>query len=333
MTVSLIVPAFNYGAFLPVTLDSVLRQHFQDWELIVVDDGSTDDTASVVKKYRERDRRIVYAPQANQGVATARNAGLALAKGEYVQFLDADDLLENRKLDSQVRYLERNPQVDLVYGSARYFRSDHPDERRFGFLPESADKAWMPEVSGTGKEVQPAIVKANIMVVHAALVRRSLVDQVGPFDQTVAPLEDWDYWLRCALQGATFHYLDKADTLSLVRVHPSSASQNAFRMRRQQWELRRKWVGFLQDERSIEFNRMMFESLTKHIGIELAETGRPFAGARFLLRAARDCATPKEAVKWLYAAIAAPIAPKGSLEKVIYQPMKESLQVLLRLKR
>src|SRR5262245_27160374 len=122
--VTVIIPTFNYGSLIAYTLESLLDQEYRNWECLVVDDGSKHDTAPVVNGYRNRDKRIAYVYQRHGGPGKARNNGLSQARGKYVQFLDADDLIESGKLQCHVRYLENNPEIDIVYGGARYFRTD-----------------------------------------------------------------------------------------------------------------------------------------------------------------------------------------------------------------
>ena len=122
--VSVVVPAFNAGRFLPETLKSVLRQTYPHWECLVVDDGSTDDTAAVARAACESDPRFRYHFQRNRFCAGARNAGLGLATGEYVQFLDADDLILEEKLEAQVAILETHPEIDVSYSDYRPFQSE-----------------------------------------------------------------------------------------------------------------------------------------------------------------------------------------------------------------
>src|SRR3990172_4396851 len=102
--VSVIVPCYNHGHFLAEALESVLAQSWQLWECIVVDDGSTDDTRQVVEAFVQIDTRFQYLHQSNQGLSAARNAGIAVCKGSYIQFLDADDMLEEKKLEAQIVY-------------------------------------------------------------------------------------------------------------------------------------------------------------------------------------------------------------------------------------
>src|SRR4051812_5654849 len=119
--ISVIVPCFNYGHYLPDTLRGLLAQQFKHWECIIVDDGSTDDTAGVAAAFAADDARIRYLRQANAGLSAARNAGLSAARGRYIQLLDADDSIAPQKLALQFDYLETHPEADLVFGNALYF--------------------------------------------------------------------------------------------------------------------------------------------------------------------------------------------------------------------
>src|SRR5262245_23802260 len=304
--VSIIIPTFNYGGFIGSTLDSIFKQGYQSWECIVIDDGSTDNTSEIVTGYAERDKRVIYIYQKNRGASNARNNGLSSAKGEYIQFLDADDLLENRKLQCHARYLESNPEVDIVYGSARYFRTEYPNERRYSMT--DIDAPWMPEISGSGVEIQRALVEKNIMVVSAPLIRRRIVERVGLFDDKLPPLEDWDYWFRCAIKDGRFQYLNEAGTLSLIRWHPNSLSSDRSRLRKKEMRLRHKMNRMLQDNSLIEYNDQILAYYDRRVGVELVEVGRPFSGMWRLLNASYRSSTWKESLKLAYFALVAPFA-------------------------
>ena len=326
--VSIIIPAFNYGAFIRHTLDSIFNQKYKSWECIVIDDGSTDNTADVVRGYADRDERVIYVYQKNGGTSKARNSGLSRAKGEYIQFLDADDLLESRKLQRHAQYLDDNPEVDIVYGGARYFRTEYPDERRHSMM--EIDAPWMPEVSGSGKGIQEALVERNIMVVSAPLVRRRIIDQVGLFDVMLPPLEDWDYWVRCAINGGRFQYLEEDGTLSLIRWHPNSSSSDRIRMRKQELRLRHKLSGMLQDESLIEYNELILSYHDGRFGVELVEAGHLVSGIWRLLNASYRSSSWNESLKWAYSALVAPFAPRRNFQRIACRPIKESLNLLLR---
>ena len=303
--VSVIVPTYNYGRFIGQTLDSLRAQTFRGWECVVVDDGSTDDTEEVVAGYSARDARVRYLRQANQRQAVAKNTGLADARGKYVQFLDADDLLEPLKLERQVEFLEATPEADIVYGGARYFHTERPDERLYGMFGE--DAPWMPELSGTGKTMVLPLIRMNIMAINAALVRRACIDDVGPFDAALPPVEDWDYWLRCALRGKRFEFRDFDGSLALVRAHAASTSrQHASAL--VAWRALRAKIDTLTEDPEVLFlNQEMKSQLEAALGVEAVAAGSRLSAARQFARAARMCPRPKGSVKWLLCALASPL--------------------------
>lgn len=112
--VSIIVPAYNAEKYIHEAIQSVVDQTFQEWELLVVDDGSTDSTAKTINSFS--DERIVLIQQKNAGVSSARNSGIELARGKYITFLDADDVLPSKSLEARVEYMEKHSEVDLVDG-------------------------------------------------------------------------------------------------------------------------------------------------------------------------------------------------------------------------
>jgi glycosyltransferase involved in cell wall biosynthesis len=226
--VSIIIPCFNYGHFLTDALSSVRVQSFENWECLIVDDGSTDDTATVAKKFVAKDSRYLLIRQNNQGLAAARNTGIRAAKGEYIQLLDADDRLESDKLRVQANLLQVNDSVDLVYGEAAFFLSEKPE---ILYLSSGdSDEDWMARVTGHGSILLSHLVTNNIMVVNAPLFRQRLVANCGHFNEALSAHEDWEFWLRCALNGATFQYLEANGTRALVRSHSESMSTDRLHM-------------------------------------------------------------------------------------------------------
>jgi glycosyltransferase involved in cell wall biosynthesis len=231
MTVSVVIPTRNYGRYLGEAIDSLRRQTYKDWECVVVDDGSTDGTAEIVAALAAADGRIAYVGQAAAGSAAARNAGLAATSGEFVQFLDADDLLGPGKLRQQIDTFARHPEADIVYGGVRYFieggagdGQETQDDRLGASLRRS--------VTGSGESVLAALVDDNFMVVEAPIIRRSLIEKVGGFDPEIRRMEDWECWLRCALAGGFFLHdgADEDGDLAHVRIHRASISQDQIAM-------------------------------------------------------------------------------------------------------
>jgi glycosyltransferase involved in cell wall biosynthesis len=333
--VSIIVPSYNYESFIGETLENIQAQTYDNWECIVVDDGSTDRTSETLAEFALKDPRFRYLYQKNSGPAIARNLGLRNALGEFVQFWDADDFLEKRKIEVHVGYLRTHPQVDIVYGSVRYFSTEAPEERRYAISGE--DKQWMPAISGTGKEMLRAMVSMNIMVIEAPLLRRSVVDTVGYFDTALPAIEDWDYFIRCAAMGKQFRYLDEEGTLALVRSHANSLSNNNRRIRKAMLLLREKIAGAIKDEELLELNRQLateYAAMVRHEqikeAVEEVKEGSRTKGAWLLAGIGLRSRNVKELVKLLFCALAAPVAPRPTFESVITTPASRTVASILR---
>ncbi|AYA37193.1 glycosyltransferase family 2 protein [Hymenobacter oligotrophus] len=226
--VSVIVPCYNYAHFLPETVASLQQQSYVNWECIIVDDGSKDNTREVSAALCKTDNRVRYIYQDNAGLSSARNTGLRAVQGKYVQLLDADDLLSKCKLELNVAFLEAHPDVDVVYGKVRYFV--HGQFGVFSCSVDMQNQPWMPCVSGKGVEVLKELIRENIMVVNAPMLRRELIKRVGDFDEELRACEDWHYWIRCAAEGGRFTYDDSNEVAALVRAHPISMINESNRM-------------------------------------------------------------------------------------------------------
>ena len=172
--ISVVIPAYNAAHYLNRALESVFSQSQLPQEIIVIDDGSTDDTATIVKSFGSR---IIYQHQSNQGASVARNSGIAIAKNEMIAFLDADDYWPKDKLERQMKLLQENPAADLVWGMVK-IEYAHENLERFISLEKAPDDV------------------APIVCLGAALFRRQAFEKVGLFDKKFDPSEDWDWYNR-----------------------------------------------------------------------------------------------------------------------------------------
>lgn len=206
--VSVIIPAYNALRFLPATIASVLAQTFQDFEVVVVDDGSADGTATWVRGHS--DPRIHLVEQSNQGAAVARNAGIANATGEYIAFLDADDLWEPTKLAQQVACLDTRLEVGLVHTAIRYI-DEHGDKvnRVLG-------------VRGSGEVWREVVIYNPVRCGSTPLVRCDCFRTVGVFDPDLSFAEDWDMWIRIS---ARYHFAVIDQPLVLYRQHETNMTK------------------------------------------------------------------------------------------------------------
>lgn len=225
-TVSIIIPTYNYGHLIAETLICLQEQSYPTWEAIIIDDGSTDDTETVVKAFTGTDKRFSYIKQSNKGVSIARNLGLSLVKGDYIQFLDADDLLSKEKIGLQTAFLNANPDVGISLVATWFFDNSDKQRKRytdFGLKNETA----MPEVNGSGYRVISDYVRHNLSVIQSPLFRKEILQKVGRFREGMAYLEDWDFWFRIAISGVRFTFLNNEQAFVLVRVHQVSATQQS----------------------------------------------------------------------------------------------------------
>lgn len=175
--ISVIIPAYNYGNFIGDCLDSVLAQTFKNWECIVVDNGSTDNTSSLVKNYINKDSRIKYHYTDQKGVSLARNIGVDLSEGSYILPLDADDKIAESYLEKAIAIMNKNPQVSLVYCDAVLFGS--------------VNKKWiLPKF-----EFKNMLIENSIFC--SALVKKNEFLAVNGYNvNMVEGFEDWDFWIK-----------------------------------------------------------------------------------------------------------------------------------------
>ena len=223
--VSIIIPCYNYGAFIADTIASLQSQSYERWEALVVDDGSKDDTATRVAELARDDARITYIHQQNMGVSAARNTGVEHARGEFVVFLDADDLISPGKLQAHIEHFQSCPAVDISYSKLRFFSDLNRAALFTNYQLDSVQEPSRP-LSGYGQETFPELIRKNRLPLQTAMFRRTLLTRVGRFASGMKALEDWDFVLRCSLRGACVASVDAQTAMAMVRVHPGSATQN-----------------------------------------------------------------------------------------------------------
>lgn len=222
--VSIIIPTYNYARYLAETLQSVADQSYSDWECIVIDDGSADNTKEVFDVFVKNDNRFKFISQSNKGVSAARNAGIKAAKGDFIQFLDGDDLLQEDKIKVQIDVFKSVPEIDIAYSNVGFFDDGNNKQLRSS-LNGNKPKNWLPKIRAKGKEVVGHFGKINFLVMNSPLIRKSVLDRVGEFDERMQALEDWDFWMRCALANCCFYFVDEqSNSFALVRVHQGSLS-------------------------------------------------------------------------------------------------------------
>ena len=209
--VSVIIPTFNRALLVTETIDSVLAQTYRDFEIIVVDDSSTDNTSEVLSKYGDHIRVVVH--PTNLGLSVARNSGIHHSAGEFVAFLDSDDLWLPTKLEQQINLLDATPGLDWVYADVENF--DDKTGLNLGFYSQG-----QPPHQGN---VLQKLIFSNFICTDTTLIRRTVFYAVGLFYDNEKTAEDWDMWLRIAAKYPVEYV---AKPLARRRVHSEMKTVN-----------------------------------------------------------------------------------------------------------
>jgi len=211
--ISIVITTYNYAQYLPLAIESAIGQTYNSIEVIVVNDGSTDDTSEVISPYLNN-QKFKYIKQANAGQANAKNTGIKNANGQLIAFLDADDIWEKSKLEKQVK-LFHNLKTGVVFSRARYIN------KRGEGLNYNLTMGYLTPRSGN---VTKFLFYDNFIPFSSSVVRRECFEKYGLFDETLEMAIDWDLWLRIST-GHQFDFID--EPLLLYRIgHSGQMSKN-----------------------------------------------------------------------------------------------------------
>ena len=204
--VSIIIPTYNREEFIVETINSVLNQTYKDFEIIVIDDGSTDNTKQKLEPFSSKIKLI---EQKNSERAVARNNGVKNSSGEYIAFLDSDDLWIENKLEKQVELLATSSDVILTYGQSLRINED-------GNKIKTAKR----QLEGFSGDVFEKLLMRNFIVSATPLIRRECFEKTTGFETKYIPYEDWEFWLRFSLLGK-FHFFNKP--FAYYRIHKNQS--------------------------------------------------------------------------------------------------------------
>ena len=225
--VSVVMPAYNAEKYISEAIESILGQTFENFELIILDDASTDSTWEIIKKYSEKDGRITpVRNRQNLYIAGNRNKGISLARGKYVVWQDADDISLPKRIEKLAELMEKNPEVGLC-GSYLQSFSDGKDLDVRKYATDD-------------KTLRKNIFKYSPVAQPAAIVRKSCFDELGSFNLEYPPAEDLDFSFRV---GAKHKFANIPEVLLRYREHPGSATQTRLRKQIQSTlKIRRKYA-------------------------------------------------------------------------------------------
>lgn len=222
-TVSVLVKSYNHARYVRQTIESVLAQSFQDFEIVVTDDGSTDGTLDVLRSFTDPRIQLAALPQ-NQGISAAMNATIARARGRYLAILNSDDFALPDRLQRQVAFLDASPGVSLVFGlpvtvdeagQPRPPLNDFELPLRF---PDFSRRSWL----------RLFFFGSNCLCAPTAMIRREAYVAVGAYDRRLTNLQDVDMWIRMLRAGHQIHLL--TDRLTAFRLRDNQANMSALRV-------------------------------------------------------------------------------------------------------
>jgi glycosyltransferase involved in cell wall biosynthesis len=190
--VSVIIPTYNRGKLITRAIESVFKQTYRDFEIIIIDDGSKDETPNVLAPYLNR---IKYIYQENRGISAARNQGIRQASGDYIAFLDSDDEWVEDKLAIQVEILDNNKNIGIVHN-------------KLIILNENGEKVGMKPKKDSGKNFQELVAVGGDLPTSSVITRKECFDKAGLFDEELPTMEDFEMWLRIARSYEVYEVRD-----------------------------------------------------------------------------------------------------------------------------
>src|SRR5919199_2876382 len=207
--ISVIIPVYNGEKTIRETLESLLNQTFTDFEVLVINDGSQDATLDIVSSIKDPRFKVFSYP--NAGPSASRNRGVAMASGEYISFLDADDLWTPDKLEAQLKALQTHPEAALAYSWTDFINESNQFLRRGSYI------------NVTGDVYKHLLLTDFLENGSNPLVRKKALEEVGEFDESLTHGEDWDMWLRLAVH---YPFVAVPSPQILYRVYAHSSSFN-----------------------------------------------------------------------------------------------------------
>ncbi|HBA62236.1 MAG TPA: hypothetical protein DCZ20_00080 [Lachnospiraceae bacterium] len=266
--ISIILCTFNRESTIEASIDSILQQTYQDWELIIVDDGSTDSTRQRLEAYQDSRIRCIYLPE-NSYYCYAANVGMAKAVGEYIAFATSDDIWEADKLELQAEYLAAHPECGAVFSKVFLIGAD--GERVDSLYPDMV-RLFDQENRSRAQWIRCFFDAGNCLSHPSAVVRKSILDQIGGYDLFYAQLADMDLWLRIILKSEIYVLPEQLVGYRWYSAKKQISGQTEEKKNRSQNEflaIKKRLLELMTDEQLIEYFGDLFRNQTSRSPIEL----------------------------------------------------------------
>ena len=251
--VSIIVPCYNQAKFLPQALESILNQTYKNWECFIVNDGSPDNCEEIALAYCKKDSRYKYHKKTNGGLSSARNAGLKICNGQFIQLLDSDDLIEKNKLNNAIELYQSERLINnktIIYSGMRYFENSEPNILKILGRDNFVGHVDLNQYDSLTSQLE-LLKERNLCVISAPLYPKEVFIN-NDFDVELMALEDWDLNLRCIRNGYKFHYFYSQNSNTLIRLHDQSMMRDQKLLDENFYKFNRKHD--LREEEKIEKN-------------------------------------------------------------------------------
>ena len=267
--VSIIMPAYNAEKYIQESIESVLAQTYQNWELLIVNDASTDNTKAIINNYLSDPRIKIINHQKNKGLAQTRNTGIEQSTGEYITFLDTDDLWTPAKLERQIEYHRQYPEFPVSHTNYIIFKENGEIRRplRLRFKPSFTMRG----------QLYKRLLAENMIGVLTVMIRADILKSFGGFDGTLRSAEDHDLWLRLSKVNIPFGYIN--ESLARYRVHGNSLSRAISKFKRERKKLLAKHVGIKPDAN--RNSRIAWSNYYHHFAFEYKAKKQPKLALRY----------------------------------------------------
>ena len=264
-TVSVIIPTYNRANLIEKAIKSVLKQIYKDFEIIVVDDGSTDNTGEIIRGFKDKRVRYIKKYKENKGSSVARNIGIKVARGKYIAFLDSDDEWLPEKLDKQIKVLQsESPEVGVVYSNLLYIDENGKNMSKFRNPKKE------------GYIYEDLLGNNYVGTDSTLLIRKECFNRVGLFDDLLNTQQDWDMWIRIAKY---YRFVLIKIPLVKYRLHSNQISRNLELKIITANRILVKYANELEKRRGVHSKHYFY------IGIRFCRIGKTKEGRRYLLKA------------------------------------------------
>ena len=217
--ISVIVPCYNQGHFLDETLNSILNQNYSNWECIIVNDGSPDNTESISQDWVAKDNRFKYVKKQNGGLSSARNKGLEIAKGDFVQFLDSDDLISSNKFQKSIEAIQKENSEVIITNFIRFKKNLNQLKRAFCKLEEQIF---------TYESILLQWDRQFSIPIHCGFFKREIIQNIR-FNEKLKAKEDWMFWIQAFKSNPKVTFIN--ENMAQYRMHRGGITKNSLLMK------------------------------------------------------------------------------------------------------